>query len=307
MLNRSVIAVRPGRGLPNGLIPGPGPILPLLAAALGLSVAGPASGQSAAPAAAESGASGAFAGFSQEIPEAAFSFEMVPIPGSPDGSITPFWMSATEVRWEAFDVYVYQLDEVEDATDGPDAVTRPSKPYLPPDRGFGHEEFAAISLTFKNAAEFCQWLSVKTGRRYRLPTEAEWEHAARAGGPAQAPGSADDLKLHAWFEVNADGAPHPVGKLKPNAWGLYDMFGNVAEWCTGRDGKPITKGGSYRDTLDLLNVAARVAQTPAWNASDPQVPKSPWWLSDGPFVGFRIVCDPAPAAVAPPVSGGASQ
>lgn len=266
--------------------------------------------QTAAPAGV---AADAMEAFWQEIPEAAFKFEFVPVPGADDGSIKPFWLSATELRWEAFDVYVYQLDEVEDAASGPDAVTRPSKPYLPPDRGFGHEQFAAISLTCKNAAEFCRWLSVKTGRHYRLPTEAEWEHATRAGASTAYFFGDDPAALpdYAWFSANADGAPHPVGTLKPNAWGLYDMLGNVAEWCTGPDGKPVTKGGSYRDGPDALKWKARAVQTPAWNASDPQVPKSRWWLSDGPFVGFRIVCDPAPrpADDAPgrPASGGDSK
>lgn len=303
MTHRSVLTPVTGLGPRRAGPAAMTPILPIccLAAAL----AGTASAQTAAP---EAPAVEQMEPFWQEIPEAAFKFELVPIPGSDDGAIKPFWMSTTELRWEAFDVYVYQLDEVEDATDGPDAVTRPSKPYLPPDRGFGHEEFAAISLSYKHAVEFCRWLSVKTGRHYRLPTEAEWEHAARAGAKT-AYFFGDEPKAlaeYAWYEANADGAPHPVGKLKANPWGLHDMLGNVAEWCTGPDGKPITKGGSYRDGADLLKWSARVKQTPAWNASDPQVPKSPWWLSDGPFVGFRIICDPSPAGRAAPSSPGDS-
>jgi len=238
--------------------------------------------------------------FSEPIPTAAFKIDMVPIPGSADGTIKPFWMSKTEVTWEPFDVYAYRLDE--DAGLGKvDAVTRPSKPYLPPDRGFGHEGYAVISMSHKNAEEFCKWLSAKSGKRYRLATEAEWEHAARAGA-ASAFCFGDDassLKDHAWFDENSDATPHPVGSKKPNAWGLHDMHGNVAEWVNSPSG-PVTKGGSFRDPADKLKVTARQKQEPGWNASDPQIPKSPWWLSDGPFVGFRIVCEaPAPAPESP--------
>lgn len=246
--------------------------------------------------------------FEQEIPAAAFRFTMVPIPGSADGSVKPFYMSATEVRWEAFDVFVYRL-ELPDAeraagSSAADATTRPSKPYLPPDRGFGHEGFAAISMSFKSAQAFCVWLSEQSGRKYRLATEAEWEHAARAGslsayGPAA---DASALPEFAVYDANSGDAPKPVASKAANAWGLYDMLGNVREWVVGDDGKPVTKGGSYRDPAEELEVDDRHPQTPAWNASDPQIPKSRWWLSDGPFIGFRIVCEMEngqPAAHAP--------
>ncbi|MDP1661340.1 MAG: SUMF1/EgtB/PvdO family nonheme iron enzyme [Phycisphaerales bacterium] len=243
--------------------------------------------------------------FSQEVPVAAYKIEMLPIPGSAPGAtgeepIKPFYMSKTELGWEAFDVYIYRLDE--EAGKGPkdaDAVTRPSKPYLPPDRGFGHEGYAAISMSHKNATEFCKWLSLQTGRSYRLPTEDEWEHAARAGAPASSPtGNAvpqgATLADCAWFAANAADTPHPVGKKRPNAWGLCDMLGNAAEWVTDKEGKPVAKGGSFRDPAEKLTIAARVPMDRAWNASDPQIPKSKWWLSDGPHIGFRIVCDAAP-------------
>lgn len=237
----------------------------------------------------------AHAAFVEKVPTSAASIDMLPVPGSADGTIAPFWMSRTEVPWEAFDVFVYRLDE--DAGLGPaDAVTRPSKPYLPPDRGFGHDGYAAISMSYKNAAEFCRWLSHRTGRTYRLPTEAEWEHAARGTGPGAFSFGDDPATLpsHAWFADNADAMPHPIATKQPGPHGLHDLHGNVAEWVTGRDGKPVTKGGSYRDGPDRLAISARVPQSPAWNASDPQIPKSTWWLSDGPFVGFRIVCVDGP-------------
>lgn len=231
--------------------------------------------------------------YAQEIPVAAYKIDMLPIPASADGSIKPFYMSKTELGWEAFDVYIYKLDEEAGKPPkgtGADAISRPSKPYLPPDRGFGHEGYAAISMSHKNATEFCKWLSVQTGKTYRLATEAEWEHAARAGETTAASTSIDEL---AWTEANSGDTPHPVGKKKPNAWGLFDMIGNVAEWVDGKDGKPVTKGGSYKDApgSEALTITGREPFNRDWNSSDPQVPKSKWWLSDGPFIGFRIVCE----------------
>ncbi len=226
---------------------------------------------------------------SQEIPEAAFSFELVRVPGLPDGSIRPFYMSRHEITWEAYDVFVYRLD-AQGTNPEADAVTRPSKPYLPPDRGFGHEGYAAISVGFDGAKAFCEWLSARTGRRYRLPTEVEWEHAAKAGTTTGVPEGLSllDVAIH---RDNSGMRPAPVGTRSPNAWGLHDMLGNVQEWVVGRDGKPVTKGGSYRDPPEALRPDARTPPQDSWNASDPQVPKSRWWLSDAPFVGFRVVLE----------------
>lgn len=258
--------------------------------------------------------------FKQAVPAAAFEFEMLPVPGDPAKGIQPFYIGATELTWEAFDVFVYSLDAggtlnpdgssdadgndrgaggrtVDDAPEdaaNADAITRPSKPYLPPDRGFGHKGFAAICVSFKNAQEFCKWLSKSSGRTYRLPTQDEWEHAARAGSSGAFTFGDDPAKLgdYAWFIDNADGQPRAVGTKKPNAFGLFDVHGNVAEWCIGRDGKPVVMGGSYRDGAEKLTATSAQTQSSAWNASDPQIPKSKWWLADGPHVGFRVVCEP---------------
>lgn len=254
--------------------------------------------------------------FAQAIPAAAYKIEMMPVPGSADGKIAPFWMSRTEVTWEAYDVFAYRLDDGDEA----DTETRPTKPYLPPDRGFGHEGYAAISTTHKSVTKFCEWLTTKSGKKFRLATEDEWEHACRgggSGGAGAAPtkpgavffGAGEKLEDYAWFAGNAAGTPHPVGKKKPNPLGLHDMLGNVREWVNGRDGKPTTKGGCYLDGAEKLTIGERANQEKSWNQTDPQVPKSTWWLSDGPFAGFRIVCEadpkdptkPAAAAAGAPV------
>lgn len=232
----------------------------------------------------------------EDVPPAAYQLKFRLIPGSADGSIKSFYMSEKEVTWDVADIYIFKLDEKDAGESGSaqgggsanaDAVTRPTKPYLPPDRGFGHEGYAAITMSFHNAKEFCNWLSKrsKNGRVFRLPTEAEWQHAS--GGDVDV----GNLTEYAWFSDNANDGPHPVGQKKANKFGLYDMLGNVQEWCVGPDGTGVTRGGSYRDSAEKVNATRREPASRAWNASDPQVPKSKWWLADGPFVGFRIVCE----------------
>ncbi|NLC56573.1 MAG: formylglycine-generating enzyme family protein [Armatimonadetes bacterium] len=242
--------------------------------------------------------------YTEKIPGSTVSFEMVPIPAgtvkvadpTKEGAVReikvgPFWMSKTEVTWEAFDVFAFKLDDpAEQAKGGAAAIARPSKPYGAPDRGFGHQGYPAMSLTYHAASEYCRWLSAKTGHRYRLPTEAEWEYACRAGTLAAAP-IADKAVLDkmAWYYDNSDEKTHPVGKKEPNPWGLFDMLGNVAEWCTGLDDTPVVRGGSYWDLAEQVHPGARVPESPDWQMSDPQNPKSKWWLTDGPFIGFRVV------------------
>lgn len=225
--------------------------------------------------------------YKETVPAAAATIDMVPVPGL-DGK-PGFWMSSTEITWDAYDPFVYVLDGEREGD--ADAITRPSKPYIPPDRGFGHNGYPAISIAINGARAFCKWLSHRTGHSYRLPTEAEWEHAARAGskGPFHFGDDAGALDDYAWFWDNADDTTRPVAQKKPNAFGLYDMHGNVMEWCIDKDGKPVAKSGSFQGDPEDLHVTARKTQTSAWNSSDPQIPKSPWWLADAPFMGFRIV------------------
>lgn len=237
-----------------------------------------------------------------KIPAAAYEITLVLVPGDAAKNIKPLYMGTTELTWQAFDPYLYRLDEGgtnEALPANADTTTRPSKPYLPPDRGFGHDNYAAITMSFKNARSYCAWLTkhdAKAGlrRTFRLPTDAEWAHAATAGKPASSVDAqaADSI---GWFATTADGKTHPVASKKPNEWGLYDMFGNAAEWVVTRDAKGAEKGGlkggSYQDAPEGVDAAKTVPSNPDWNGSDPQIPKSAWWLADGPFVGFRIVCD----------------
>jgi formylglycine-generating enzyme required for sulfatase activity len=206
------------------------------------------------------------------------TFEMVRVPGG--ANVAEFFIGRTEVTWDMFDVFMLRLDAPK-SDDKADAIARPSEPYGAPDRGWGHAGFPAMSVTHGAAEAFCQWLSAKTGRTYRLPTDAEWSHAAsRAAGPS---GALDSL---AWHRANSNGQTHPVGRRAEDALGLVDLFGNVAEWVTTGPNQFSTRGGSYRDAA--VGPDTRAAQDPTWNQTDPQLPKSRWWLSDGPFVGFRL-------------------
>jgi formylglycine-generating enzyme required for sulfatase activity len=259
---------------------------------------------SPAPAAVEPGAPEAFI---EVIPGTAVEIEMTPIPAGvvevadPENpgamvgvEIPAFFMSTTEITWDAYDVFVFALDQPDPTRPADaDVVSRPSKPYLPPDRGFGHAGYPALSMTHHAAEQFCVWLSEKTGRRYRLATEDEWEHACRAGTAGEYTVGVDEGTLgeYAWHADNAEWTTHPVGTLKANAFGLFDMHGNAAEWVDGRDGEPVVCGGSYLDGAEDVTATSRQKQTRDWQASDPQIPRSRWWLSDAGHVGFRVVCE----------------
>lgn len=235
------------------------------------------------------------AAYTESIPGTVVTFDMVPIPAGeiamPDPAkkgamrkikVGPFWMSKTEITWDAYDVFVYRLDIPQGSKDK-DAITRPSKPYGEADRGYGHRGYPVINVSYLGAQAFCKWLSAKTGHRYRLPTEAEWQYACLAGKPAP---TGDALKDYA---VVCAEKTAPVGSKKPNAWGLYDMLGNVAEWCVDLKGRPVVCGGSFEDKIEKVKPTARQYQTERWQENDPQDPKSKWWLSDGQFVGFRVI------------------
>jgi formylglycine-generating enzyme required for sulfatase activity len=224
---------------------------------------------------------------------------LVPIPGGEivrdDGSrvaLEPFFAATTEITWDMYDAFVFAMERAETEKDPPDAFARPSKPYILMDRGFGHTGYPVISVSFRGASEFCRWLSSRTGKRFRLPTEAEWTHAARGGSETAL--DAAVLGETAWYQANSKtrgrATTKPVGKKAANGYGLFDVRGNAAEWTVGADGGGVLRGGSFKDSADEL--AARRPADPAWNQTDPQIPKSVWWLADGPFAGFRVVCAP---------------
>ncbi|UYQ92886.1 formylglycine-generating enzyme family protein [Chitinophaga horti] len=269
-----------------------------------------------------------FTAYDQKVPGSEISFKMVPIKagefmiGSPASeknrsadegprkkvAVEAFWMGATEVTFEAYDFYA----DPDKETNLPDGMTRPSPPYIDLTLGMGKAGgFPANSMSQYGALMYCKWLYKKTGVFYRLPTEAEWEYACRAGSTTAYPYGEDTSKLsqYAWFAGNSESKYHKVGELKPNAWGLYDMLGNVAEWTldqydadylakmdakspwnkpTAKNPRTI-KGGHYADPAGRLRSAARLKSDMDWNRRDPQIPRSYWWNADSPFIGFRLV------------------
>src|SRR5216117_559296 len=207
----------------------------------------------------------------------------------------PVSIGKTEVTWDEYDVWAFRLDLTpQERSSGVDATARPSRPYGAPDRGFGHHGYPALAMTYFAAQAYCAWLSTKTGKRYRLPTDAEWTRAVLlglGGDSALTPERRDAL---GWHAGNAAAKAHPVAAKAADALGPHDMLGNVAEWVTGMDSGRggVVRGGSWVDRPEHVGPNARARQTPAWNETDPQFPKSRWWLADAPFVGFRIVREP---------------
>jgi formylglycine-generating enzyme required for sulfatase activity len=270
------------------------------------------------------------------IPNTTVSYEMVPIPagdfqmGSPDSDpqhkkdeqpqhkvhVDAFWMQAHEVTWDEYRLFMFanQAGEVAHKDSTVDAVSRPTRPYVEMSFGMGINGFPAISMTQHAANKYAEWLSAKTGEFYRLPTEAEWEYACRAGTTTPYYFGADASKLgdYAWYAANSNGKYQKIATRKPNTWGLYDMLGNVMEWTldayapyrAGAETNPWVKadqpyphavrGGSWNDPAAMLRCAARVPSDASWKQQDPQLPKSVWYHTDAQWLGFRLI---RPAAI----------
>lgn len=285
------------------------------------------------------------------IPGTSVEFEMVPIPGgtftmgSPDDEegregnegpqftvrVEPFWMARCEVTWAEYRQYmalygIFKEFETRGerkvtAENQIDAITAPTELYDPSFTfEYGEDpQLPAVTMTQYAARQYTKWLSRITGQFYRLPSEAEWEYACRAGTKtAYSFGDdPDQLAEYGWYFDNSDSKPHPVGQKKANPWGLYDMHGNVAEWTLDQvlddgyqkfAGKTLTaadalvwptkvtpravRGGHWDDEAAACRSAARLgSQERDWKEEDPNLPLSPWWFTSDPTrgVGFRIV------------------
>jgi formylglycine-generating enzyme required for sulfatase activity len=232
-----------------------------------------------------------------------------------------FYIGAKEVTWDEYDEFAFSQDLLRKRKlgltaprDAADAMSRPTPPYADESWGWGKEKQPVIGITQYAAVHYCQWLSARTGKHYRLPTEAEWEYAARAGTKTAFSFGDDASKLdaYAWYKANAGEQPHVGGLKQPNPWGLFDVHGNAAEWTADKydaafyTASPKTnpfndpgsalyphsvRGGSWDDDPPRLRSAARRTSLEAWSRRDPQNPKSLWWHTDATFVGFRVVAE----------------
>jgi formylglycine-generating enzyme required for sulfatase activity len=234
-------------------------------------------------------------------------------------ALSGYWIGQLELTDEEYAVFRYP-DRDADTTAVPgavysvDGVSRPSPPYEDPAFGMGGSGKPAVGMTQWGALHYAHWLTEKTGIFFRLPTEAEWETACRAGSD-DIFGFGDDaskLTNFAWNEANSSDKLQNVGEKEPNPWGLFDMHGNAAEWTMDEyqsdyyssfdtDGAidpwslptrlhPRTvRGGSFYDGASDMRCATRLESTLNWKRRDPQIPKSFWWNTDAPFLGFRLV------------------
>lgn len=213
-----------------------------------------------------------------------------------------------------------------------DAISGPTPPYGQPDQNWGLGKRPAITMSYQSAETYVRWLSNVTGKNYRLPTEAEWEYAARGGKqtPFFFDGEPKDfdkkgfignlfgktstvINEYVVYQPNSQMKTVEPDAVKANPFGLKNMLGNVAEYCQDwysldaysklQDGvqdpigpesgeEHVIRGGHYKSEISDVRCASRdYTKSEAWLKTDPQMPKSIWWLSDCNYISFRVVCD----------------
>ena len=274
-----------------------------------------------------------FVKYSQPLPSSTLEIDMTPVHGGKfimgDDSfdalkheieLSSFWISTYEISWDVYTLFMERnIDELPSSFKkgsevfiDVDGVSSATTPYMEMSFGMGTNGYPAINMTQFAASKFCEWLSSITGNYYRLPTEAEWEYACKAGSNSDYY-FGDDISIlseYAWYSDNSNGSYHKIGTKKPNALGLYDMHGNVSEWTidtysvdkyknrntlknpfyiTKNKYPKVIRGGSWNDDATRLKSSRRDLSTQELQKRDPQIPKSKWWNTDAPYIGFRIV------------------
>ena len=288
--------------------------------------------------------------YSEKIPGSTQTFKMIPIkggkfkmgsPANEEGrnkdegpqievEVQPFWMEEHETTWQEFKQFaLYEVrlnrkesDTLTDRDRTADAHAAPTNIWAatPIHNNKNKPEFPANGMTMFAAQAYCKWLTAITGRYYRLPTEAEWEYACRAGAEtAYFFGDDDgDLDDYAWWFPNSNGDLQKIKTKKPNPWGIYDMYGNVAEWVLekyaedtyaqrkpgtfaapvvpavtlvgNQDGINVVRGGGAdSDESADFRSARRLKYDEKWRSDDPQYPRSVWWITSHAQIGFRVV------------------
>lgn len=285
------------------------------------------------------------------IPGTDVKYKMIPVPGgiatvgSPKSEanrgenegpqfeveIKPFWIGQYEVTWSEYKSYMamhdifkgFETHKLRPLSDekSPLVISAPSNLY---DTSFTYRNgeeprLPAVSMSQYAAKQYTKWLSLMSERFYRLPTEAEWEYACRAGTKTAYHFGDDpaDLDDYGWHYGNSNETTHYVGEKKPNPWGLYDMYGNACEWVldsmlldgyTKFGGKRVSaadalvrtkelfprvvRGGYYDlDPEDCRSASRLPSSDDEWRGEDPNIPLSPWWFTSGPAlgVGMRLV------------------
>ncbi|MGQ9620196.1 MAG: SUMF1/EgtB/PvdO family nonheme iron enzyme [Bacteroidales bacterium] len=299
-----------------------------------------------------------FEDFTETIPGTGVSFRMIAVPGgkfimgSPENeslreddegpvhevTLSPFWIGEIEVTWDEYMAF-FQATSSQGRTEGQivtagktDAVSGPTPPWGAPDQGWGKGSRPAITMTWHAANVYCKWLSKMTGKKYRLPTEAEWEYACRGGTTTPYFFEGEPKKFtsegifrkifrpdtsvissYVIYKANSNFRTSGAESVKPNPLGLKNMSGNVAEFCLDyyspdayrkdtlrinpfgpeTGEEHVIRGGSFKsDAKDVRCAARDFTKTETWLVTDPQMPKSIWWYSDCIDVGFRVVCEP---------------
>ncbi|HBX47177.1 SUMF1/EgtB/PvdO family nonheme iron enzyme [Limibacterium fermenti] len=303
-----------------------------------------------------------FTDFVEQIPGTAISFKMVAVPGGnftmgspekepfhkPDEApqhpvtVNSFFMAEIETTWEQY--WAFYGSTMSEGRTPPettyernmqaldvDAISGPTPPFGFPDQGWGGDKRPAITMTHYAAEIFCLWLSKKSGKKYRLPTEAEWEYAARGGTASPYffggnpkdfsdqgfwrkifPAKTDSISSYVIYTKNSRGRTQEPDVVKSNPFGLKNMLGNVMEYCADKydpevygkraDGAQdpvntqgeewVIRGGNYlSDAADVRSAARDHTLHDSWLKTDPQQPKSIWWYSDIRGIGFRVVCE----------------
>jgi formylglycine-generating enzyme required for sulfatase activity len=253
-------------------------------------------------------------------------------------TVSQFWMGKVEVTWDEYLAF-FKATSSQGRTEGQvvknknvDVISGATPPWGAPDQGWGKGSRPAITMSWHAADVYCHWLSKVTGKKYRLPTEAEWEYACRGGTTTPYYFTGDPKKYTSQgffrklfkpdtaniaalvvYKVNSSSRTEEPSFVKTNPFGLKNMSGNVAEFCSDyyspdeyktdsvrinpsgplAGQERVIRGGSFKsDAKDVRSAARDFTKTKSWLVTDPQMPKSIWWYSDCIGVGFRVVCEP---------------
>ena len=166
--------------------------------------------------------------------------------------VSAFYMGKYPVTFNEYDLFCEESDRKK-----------------PNDRGWGRGRRPVIYVSWEDANAFAEWLSEKTGHTFRLPTEAEWEYAARSGGMEHrysGTSEEDELGQYAWYWGNSGRKTHPVGEKKPNALGIHDMSGNVREWCQDIYAEDAYSKHQDNDPIYMPSGSSRVLRSGSWTS-----------------------------------------